>query len=118
MNAYQFFLRHAGYSYDPKTQTSMQGRIQYARQLADAERKARNESFSYRWTVDDIYSNEFSDESPAWQLWSCSMYNADGQLVNSLGGVDFGHDGNPWSDPYRRVVEAELAIDGLTNYPQ
>ena len=63
MNSYQFFLKHAGYSYNPKTETLMQGRIRSARALAKAEREAR--------------------------------------------------DGEPWGDPYRRIVEAELAIEAL-----
>ena len=118
MNAYQFFLRHAGYSYDPKTQTKMQGRIQCARRLADAERQARNAGFSYRWNEDTLTSEEFSDEKPGWTLWNCAMFNAKGKIVNSMGGIDFGRDRDPWSDPCKRVVEAELAIDGLTNEPQ
>ena len=118
MNSYQFFLKNAGYCYGPH-ETKMQGRIRGARALADAERKARNGGFSYRWTVDEMVdSNSFEGSDEPWQLWQCGMYNSEGRIVNSLHAIDFGRDKSPWSDPYRRVVEAELAIDGLTNEPQ
>lgn len=113
MNAYQFFLKHAGYSYDPKTETPQQGRIKCARALAKVEREARNASFCYSWSVD-----EQSSQEEGYTQWQCAMFNSDGRIVNSLHGIDFGQDGNPWSDSYRRVVEAELAIDGMTNEQQ
>jgi hypothetical protein len=112
MNAYQFFLKHAGYAYDPKTETAQQGRIKCARQLAQAERDARDGGFSYNWSVDEISSQEEGKT-----MWQCGMYNENGRIVNSLHGIDLGEN-TPWSDPYRRVVEAELALDGLTNEPQ
>lgn len=118
MNAYQFFMKHAGYSHGPK-ETPMQGRIRCARSLAKDEAEALKRGFSYAWDVDPCTdSSDFSDESPAWSLWQCCMLNSDGRIVNSLHGIDFGRDGTPWGDPYRRVVEAELAGDGLTNAPQ
>ena len=119
MNAYQFFLKHAGYSHDPKTETTMQGRVRCARALAKAERAARDGGFSCRWSVDEMSTSaDWSDEEPAYEQWQCGMYNESGRIVNSLHGIDFGRDGSPWSSDYRRVVEAELALDGLTNEPQ
>lgn len=118
MNAYQFFFKNAGYSHGTD-ETAMQGRIRYARMLAKAERDARNGGFSFEWSIDpDIDSSEFDDSSEPWQLWQCAMFNADGRIVNSLHGIDFGPDGSPRSNSCRRVVEAELAVDGLTNEPQ
>lgn len=126
VNSYQFFLKHAGYSYKTGEETPMQGRIRCARQLAAVERKARDGGFSYNWSVDpDIRSDDWIADNEdggrncdPWQTWQCAMYNADGQIVNSLHSIDFGRDGEPWGDPYKRVVEAELALDGLTNPPQ
>ena len=125
MNAYQFFLKHAGYSYDPKTETVMQGRIRGARALAKDERDARNGGFTYVWSIDEMSTSaEFDNDdfngsnSDPWQLWQCAMLNAEGRIVNSLHGIDFGRDGSPWGDAYRRVVEAELAGEGMTNEPQ
>ena len=122
---YHFFLKHAGYSHG-KGETKQQGRIRCARRLADDERKARIGGFSYVWDVDPhSTSAEWIDDNEdggrncdPWQTWQCCMLNADGRIVASLHSIDFGRDGSPWGEPYKRVVEAELAADGLTNEPQ
>lgn len=115
----RFFYTHAGYSYDPVKETAEQGRTRGAKQLAKAERQAFMRGFFYRWYVDpDCDSSEFSEETPPWHLWQVAIFNRQGRIVNSLHGIDFGREGDPCNDPYRRVVEAELAIDGLTNTPQ
>ena len=126
MNAYRFFLKHAGYRYRP-SETKMQGRIRCAREMAKAERAARDGGFSYRWSVDetassadwitadDDYKQGYSDP---WQVWQCAMLNSDGRVVASLHGIDFGRDGEPWGNPYMRVVEAELAGEGISAEPQ
>lgn len=111
MNAYQFFLSQAGYSFDPKLESRMQGRIRNARALAVSERKARNEGYSFDWREDDCDSSEWSDESPAYVQWVCVMRDSSGAIVQSIYGVDFGRDGLPWNNSYRRVVEAELALN-------
>lgn len=138
MNPYQFFLKHAGYSWNEKTETRMQGRVKGARALARAEREARDGGFTYRWSIDpDSLSSDWAEhntEDPPiradgsradggscgcskcdpWQVWQCAMYNSDGHIVNSLHSIDFGRDGEPWGDPCKRVVEAELALEALS----
>lgn len=117
--AEKFFYAHAGYSYDPKTETETEGHIKCARALAKAEREAHVKGFTYRWSIDESSdSSDWDDEKPAYQVWQCAMYNRDFRIVNSLHGIDFGRGGQPWGSEYERVVEAELAIDGLTNEPQ
>lgn len=126
MNAYQFFLKHAGYSHDPMIETAMQGRIRCARGLAKDEREARNAGFTFAWSVDPDSNSAGMEESiePAdyftdpYPHYQCCMLNADGRIVNSLHGIDFGRDGSPYGDSYKRVVEAELAGEGMTNEPQ
>jgi len=111
---YQFFKQHAGYSYNPAAETPEQGRQRCARSLARAERKASDTGMSFGWSVDPCFdSREFSDETPAYQLWQCVAYDSDGRAVAALSGIDFGRDGTPWGDTYRRVVEAELAAEAL-----
>ena len=118
MNAYQFFMKHAGYSYR-KGETKMQGRIRCARSMAKDEAEAQRRGFSYAWSLDrDIDSSDWCDDEPAWQTWQCCMLNNEGRIVASMHGIGFGRDGSPWGDTYRRVVEAELCADGLTNAPQ
>lgn len=110
----RFFFKHAGYSYDPKKETKLQGRWRCATALALAERKANNVGLRFEWSVDpDCDSSEFSEEKPAWALWQCLARGQDGKPCASLGGIDFGRRGEPWGQPYKRVVEAELAAEAL-----
>lgn len=110
---YLFFLKNAGFSYDPKKETPFKGRVRGARSLAEAERRASAEGCTFEWTQDDTTNREFTDEGAEYPLWHCLMRDAAGKAVGSLGGVDFGEDGAPWGDPYRRVIEAEMACEAL-----
>ncbi len=110
----QFFFDHAGYCHDPRTETRKQGRTRGAIILAAAEARGRAAGLSFAWSVDpDIDSSEWSDNAPAWAAWQCTCHDAEGVIRQSLGGVNFGRDGAPWGNPYRRVVEAELAAEQL-----
>jgi hypothetical protein len=110
--AVEFFAAHAGFSYDPRTETPEQGKRASAARLADAEARASAAGVSFEWSIDpDTDSSDWSDETPAYAVWQCLARGADGAVIGSLGGVDFGPDGEPWGDPYRRVVEAEIASD-------
>lgn len=113
LTAYHFFLKNAGYSH-AVNEPAIVGRRRCARELAAAEQRALSGSYTFDWNLDqDIDSSSFSDETPAWSLWECLMRDADGTVVASLGGIDFGRDKDPWmGDPYKRVVEAELAMEG------
>jgi hypothetical protein len=108
--AYQFFLKHAGYSVNPG-ETQIQGRRRSARELARAEQHASSMGVSFHWEVDDLDSSEWSDEEPPYPQWCCVARTADGKVFASLCGIDFGRDSEPWGDPYRRVVEADLATE-------
>ena len=119
ISAEQFFRKHAGFSYDPQTQTREQGIAQCAEALSIAEYDARDKGFTYSWSIDpDVNSSDFSDEKPFYSLWQCAMYDRKGRIVNSLHGIDFGRNRDPFGKAYKRVVEAELAIDGIGNEPQ
>lgn len=98
----QFFFDHAGWGYDPLTETSDEGRARCAKRLAAAEQWATDEGMSFEWTPD-----EYADEPGE---WCCVARDAGGVVLASLGGVGF-ESGEPWGDPYRRVVEAELALE-------
>jgi hypothetical protein len=117
--AVAFFHEHAGFAYDPKRETEAQGRLRRARQLAAGEAWAQEEGYSFDWQ-EDPYSTSAAwiesgedggpDRNP-WATWYCHMIDAGGEEQRGLYGVDFGRDGQPWGDPYRRVVEAELAAE-------
>jgi hypothetical protein len=110
----QFFYANAGFSYDPKTETKAQGKMRCARLLANAEKQAARLGFSAEWMHDTVTSAEFNDNSN-YALWYCLLRDGSGKVVESLGGVDFGDGGTPWGNSYRRVVEAELALEALSN---
>ena len=125
LSPYHFFLKHAGYSWDPRTETEQQGRIRSARALASAERDARRRGYYFCWSIDPCtLSSDWFDGNEdgsrnynPWQTWRCTLHGEgatfQGTVGASLHGIDFGHDGEPWGDPYRRVVEAELASEVL-----
>lgn len=118
--AQRFFFAAAGYSY-PATSNKAQklkARHECARILAVNEYWAWDNGYTFVWRHDEgITSEDFSDEEPFYPLWWCAMYAAHPERssrgapipVQSLGGVDFGRDVDPWGQDYRRVVEAELA---------
>lgn len=115
----QFFYDQAGYSYDPLKETAEEGRRKGAILLASAEQWAHESGYSYEWSIDHgsssadwIEANEDGGKNnESWQVWSCVMRDSEGNIVQSLYSIDFGRDGEPWGDPYRRVVEAELALE-------
>lgn len=108
--AERFFYENAGYSYNANVESAEQGKRRCARELAAAETWARDAGYSFRWEVDPFFdSSEWSDDPEPWAQWMCTMHGDDGEIVQHLGGVDFGRDGSPWGNAYRRVVEAELA---------
>lgn len=112
--AQQFFFEHAGWGYDPSTETKEEGRTRGAIALAAAESEAREKGYSFEWGICPLGdSSDFSDELPAWSLWACICRNSEGESVSNLHAIDFGRDGTPWGSTYRRVVEAEMAMEAL-----
>lgn len=120
LTPYNFFLKHAGWSYDPLKETSEQGRRRCAKRLAQAEKWAKENDYFFRWELDGRDSSEWisanedggKNHNP-WQTWGCILRDSDHKVCQSLGGIDFGRDGEPWNDPYKRVVEAELALEEM-----
>ncbi len=104
--AEKFFFEYAGYGWTPGKETSRQGRERGAKHLAKAEQRASEDGYSFVWDKGSMVSE---DKEP-YDLWSCVMKTMKGAVVDSISGVDFGPDGEPWGDPYRRVTEAELAL--------
>lgn len=111
--AVAFFKEHAGYGYIPGKETPAQGKRRNAIALAHAEAIARKKGFYSNWHIDELDSSEWSSERPPWRQYVCMLFNAKGECIASLCGIDFGRDGSPIGDPYARVVEAELALEAL-----
>lgn len=112
-----FFYQHAGYSWNPKTETQEQGRIRCAKELAEAELQADRRNWSYEWSDDwsigshkKFYGEDsaYADHEPS-SCESCVLRDEDGNVLASLGCIDDA-DNN-----YRRVIEAELTDEALTH---
>lgn len=112
--AVAFFYEHAGWSYDPVKETSDEGKLRCAQALADAEAKAASAGVQFRWEQDDITNREHgaihSKKVAEYYLWQCCAYH-EGEVIGSLSAVDFGADGEPWGEPYARVVQAEIVSE-------
>ena len=88
-----------------------------AHELAKAESWAQSHGIEFDWTQDDITNRDFTDEGEEYYLWRVLARNDDGNVVGSLGGVDFGEGKDPWSNKdtraYKRQVEAEIALEAM-----
>jgi hypothetical protein len=105
-DALGFFYEHAGWSYDPATETSDEGRWRGAEVLARAEREARARGWSVEWEYDP-------DPDPVtdYPQYRVALVNDEREILASIGSVDLGPDGGPDAHPYVRVLGAELAWD-------
>jgi len=110
--AFKFFYANAGTSYNPATETKAQGKARGARRLAKAERLARQLGYTFRWG-DDWTCGDHTKEYDCYEDGSpetceyCQMLDPAGKVVQSLGCIDDA------TREYRRVVEAELALEEL-----
>lgn len=109
--AVMFFYEHAGWSFDPATETQEQGKIRSAYRLTRAERDARSAGITFGWEDDwgVDHQKEFDgyDDGEPETCEVCTAYDEDGEIVGSLACVDDA------SSEYRRVVEAEIALEAL-----
>lgn len=113
--AVEFFYKHAGWSYNPKTETPRQGRLRGARALARAEQEASNHGVTFEWQWDesgcggcDCGSHDCACSTGAeHETLGCVAKHATVRLCASLWGICGA------SREYRRVVEAELAQEAV-----
>ncbi len=104
-----FFYTHAGYCHNPEKETAEQGHARCAAELAQAERDAKSIGVRFAWAYDDTTNREWTDEGPEYQCWHCVALSPDGEILESLSGIDLGQDGHPDTHSYARVIQAELA---------
>ncbi len=109
----EFFYDYAPFSYKPNEETKEEGHQRTAKELAKAEKWFNFFSFSdemrFEWEVDpDIDSSEFEDTDSPRELYICKMFYGD-QLETTIGGIDL----KSATDPYKRVIEAEMALEKI-----
>ena len=112
-NAVEFFYAHAGFSYDPQTQTPEEGRRECAESLARAEEEGRKRGFYVVWEHD---TEPFGDDvhgpdeyGYVATLYHTAAFTGDRVPLANLSGID-AEDGSP----YRRVINAELALEVIS----
>lgn len=98
-----FFYAHAGYSYQPATETQEEGRRRCAEKLAAAERAFLADADAEFYTEDSSIPWDGDCEQGGTHLLD-AVLTISGDVVQSLGCIDC----NGPSDPYIRVVRAEL----------
>jgi len=107
-----FFYEHGGFSWVPATQTKEQGMQESAQRLAAAEAFAREADWYFEWDLDapgrmlDRPQGE-NGEPIGDECFYCQLLDKDGEMLECLCGI--------WdpSREYRRVVEAELALQAM-----
>jgi len=103
----EFFYKHAAYSYGPG-QTKRQGRMEGAMKLARAEREAEERGWKVEWEYDETpYDMGDAETEMPNEVLVAVLKDANNNVIGSLSGI-----GDP-DDNYRRVVEAELALEAL-----
>jgi hypothetical protein len=116
----RFFYEHAGYAIS-SGETEHTARLRNAKALADAEEYAADQDWAYDWEEEsrDEAEMTFGDEE-TWEnteSYSVALRDeSDNSSLAALGGVSFPRDGahTSRSRDYRRVVEAELALEAIT----
>lgn len=105
----QFFYDNAGYSYNPATGTEEMGRIHCANRLAQAEIDGRHFGLTFEWVPDnDADPMDWDGDGPMGdEAYGCVVRDPEGNIRASLWAI---FDPTP---QYRRVVEAELAMQAL-----
>lgn len=98
----QFFFDNAGFSFDPKTETKEQGMERGAVELAKAMHFALDQNWTFEWGTDEDGHECDEDHSVEY----CQL-NDGNILLQSLSGICGA------TVDYRRVVEAELALQAM-----
>lgn len=108
--ALRFHWEHGGYNYNPATETADQGRARCALEAAGAEAWAQEQGIEFRWEDDwniGDHAAEFPDAYDDGGPETCEMCTAylGDTMLTCLGCIDDA------SDEYRRVIEAEMAME-------
>jgi hypothetical protein len=114
--AEKFFYKHAGFCFDPQTETRAQGKRRCAVEMAEAEAYMQDVGWYCEWSEDweigshkDYYGKGscYEDREPNTCEY-CILFDENGDMLASLGCIDDA------SADYRRVIEAELADEAYS----
>ncbi len=108
----QFFYDNAGWAYDPKWETPEHGKAVCAILLAKAERTLKQKSdVTVEWEYDpEPWDGDVEWDGPVYVAIMIRETDESGrEILSNLGGIAMTN----LDDPYRRVIEAELALESL-----
>jgi hypothetical protein len=103
-----FFAEHAGWSYDPKTETADEGKQRGARESAAAEMLLREQGWIVTWS-DDWSIGDHAQEFDCYEdggpetCETALLTDSHGAVLGGLSCIDDA------DENYRRVIAAELA---------
>jgi len=122
LEGYRFMREHAGSSYRPAVETREQGAVRGALELARAEHALGLEPDAWvEWEVDRDADISWMDDKMMGELAreeTCVMGATLFRDGVPIGGLYSIHIREPYrADPYRRVVEAELALEAGVCHP-
>lgn len=105
-----FFYENAGWSYDPETETSDQGKLRCAHALAQAEMSAAVRGWFVSWETDP---EPWDGDTPYYgPLWIAILRDREGDCLASIGSVACPGQ----ASDYGRVIDAELADEAIYNW--
>jgi hypothetical protein len=102
----RFFYDNAGYSYNPETETPEDGKRKGAIALAAAVRFALENGWRFDWDNDTDEPCNCGESDCDHTVEFCLLTHGD-TLLGSLSGICGA------TENYRRVVEAELALEAM-----
>lgn len=105
----QFFYDHAGYGYDPETETPEHAQQDHAVQLAAALHYAIDHLWHFEWAPDRDEPCNCGERNCGHTVEYCQLWGGY-RVLASLSAICGA------TDDYRRVVEAELALEARATH--
>ena len=104
----QFFFDNAGVGWNPQTETKQEGQARGAAELAKAMHYALDKGWTFEWGADDQRCN-CGKKNCGHTVEYCQLEDASNgnHILGSLSGICGA------TAAYRRVVEAELALEAM-----
>lgn len=121
LEAIHFHFVHGACSHRPAVEIRETGWLRGAVDLAESERWVQEMGWEFEWVQDLEYSpDDYDAPDMPGIAWVCllrdgSRHEGEHAVVESVGAVTFGGDGYPDGDPYKRVIQAQLASEAAPN---
>jgi hypothetical protein len=91
-----------------------------AHRIMSIHQRADDADLLIEWEQDELTSADFDDTDEPHRLWWVAARDATGKVLDSLGGIDLGEEGEPdayHSHPYQWDAEAQVLDEALSQLP-